>query len=97
MKKVILGLCSVAAGAAITGCVATTEPGYGYYDTGYYPATYYAAPAPGAVWIEGDWYMDGGHWRQQEGHWEHAPYHGARYHHGYWGDHHNEWHHGEWR
>jgi hypothetical protein len=94
MKKLMWGLCSVAAGLAFTGCVATTDSGYGY---GYsnYPATY-VAPAPGQVWIEGDWYSDGGHWRQRPGRWERAPRSGAVYRRGYWGNRH-EWHRGEWR
>jgi hypothetical protein len=95
MKKLLLGILSVAAGFVFTGCVATTQPGYGYYGYQDYPATYYAAPAPGMVWIEGDWYIDGGHWHQHGGRWEHPPYAGANYHHGYWNGSH-EWHHGEW-
>lgn len=94
MKKVLIGLCSLAAGLVFTGCVASSGPAYGYTD---YPATY-VGPAPvGSVYIEGDWYMDGGHWRQHPGRWERPPYHGARYHQGYWNNHHNEWHRGEWR
>jgi hypothetical protein len=50
----------------------------------------------GGVYIEGDWYNDGGHWRRHEGRWERPPYAGAHYHQGYWGTHH-EWHNGEWR
>lgn len=97
MKKVLIGLSSLVAGLVFTGCVATTDPGYGYYGYSDYPATY-VGPAPvGSVWIEGDWYVDGGHWRQHPGHWERPPYRGAQYHHGSWNAHHDQWHRGEWR
>jgi hypothetical protein len=96
MKKLLIGLCSAAAGIVLTGCVATTEPGYSYGYTDY-PATYVTpAPVSGGIWIEGDWYNDGGHWRRHEGHWERPPHSGARYHQGYWTGRH-EWHRGEWR
>jgi hypothetical protein len=96
MKKVLLGLGSLVAAFVFTGCVASTEPSYGYYGYSDYPATY-VTPVQGQVYIEGDWYNDGGHWRQHPGHWERPPYHGARYHNGYWGHGHSEWHRGEWR
>jgi hypothetical protein len=96
MKKILIGLCSLVTGFVLAGCVAEHRSGYyGYSD---YPATYVApAPAAGTVWIEGDWYMDSGHWRQHPGRWERPPHRGVTYHQGYWNDHHNEWHRGEWR
>jgi len=94
MKKLLVGLSILVAGVVITGCVAERGPGYGYSD---YPATYVApAPITGSVYIEGDWYNDGGHWHRHAGRWERPPYAGAHYRQGYWGTHH-EWHNGEWR
>jgi hypothetical protein len=70
MKKVLIGIGSVAAGLLMSGCVATTEPGYSYGYTDY-PTTYVTpAPVTGSIWIEGDLYNDHGHWRRHPGHWE---------------------------
>ena len=96
MKKVLMGLCGLAGGLVFTGCVATTDPGYGY--TGYsdYPATYVApAPVVGGVWIEGDLYNDHGHWRRHPGHWDRRGYSRGHYdNHGYGyerGGHRGDW------
>lgn len=96
MKHILMGIGCLGAALLFSGCVATTDRGYAYGYTDY-PATYVApAPVTGSVYIEGDWYLDGGHWRQYPGRWERPPHSGARYHHGYWTGRH-EWHRGEWR
>jgi hypothetical protein len=98
MKKLLLGMGSLLGALAFSGCVATTSPDYGAYGYSNYPAVYATAPAPGTVWIEGDWYLDGGTWRRHPGRWERPPYRGARYNRGYWrGGERHEWHRGEWR
>ncbi|MDB6058839.1 MAG: hypothetical protein JWO95_2683 [Verrucomicrobiales bacterium] len=94
MKKVLMGLCALAAGFVFTGCVATTDPGYGYSGYSDYPATYVSpTPVTGSIYIDGGSYYDGGNWRRHPGRWDRGGYSRGRYGgyqgyerggHGYW-------------
>lgn len=35
------------------------------------------APGPGFVWLDGYWYVDGGHYLWHDGYWSRPPYPGA--------------------
>src|SRR4051812_12147355 len=89
MKKILIAALLGLSATLFTGCVAPA-PSYAYSE----PSVTVAAPAPGYVWVDGDWYVDGGRWVQRPGRWVYPPRSGAHWRQGYWR--HGNWHHGRW-
>ena len=74
LKSAKILLASVLLGGALSACVVAPEPGYGVVAYSAPPAPQYevvgVAPYPGAIWIGGSWFWEGGRYGWHQGYWE---------------------------